>query len=208
MLKFSALKEYPATLIIPVVWFGTTFFTIVMLTLLLFFTSSNTNRTPQKYSLYSSRPLVLGAMTGQAGTGDTRAAKIDGVFSSYDCPLTGLGQKFVDEADKNNIPFWLVAAVSFQESSCGKKVPGIGKEMAPSYNAWGWAVYGDKVQGFKSWEHGIEVVSEYMNERFFSRGTTELCEIMKTYTPPSKGSWCAGVGFFQNAIEQYRSPQN
>jgi len=59
---------------------------------------------------------------------------------------------------------------------------------------------------FDSWEHGIKVVSAYMNERFFSQGVTELCDIMKVYTPPSKGSWCAGVEYFKDAIDEYQTP--
>jgi hypothetical protein len=191
-------------LYIPAIWFGTTVLTILLLILLLFFNSGVSTNKSRKYSLYSARPLVLGAMTGEAGLGDPRAAKIDQVFSSYNCPLEGLGNVFVSEADKNDIPYWVVAAISFQESSCGKRIPMV--DSLPSYNAWGWAVYGDNVKVFDSWEHGIAVVSEYMSERFFSQGVTDLCEIMRTYTPPSQGSWCEGVDYFKDIINEYKTP--
>ncbi|MBT6401358.1 hypothetical protein HN803_00430 [candidate division WWE3 bacterium] len=203
MFKKPALNKYPMLVVLPVIWFGTLTFTILLLITLLFF-SSNTVRSSQKYSIYSSRPLVLGAMTGTTGIGDPRAEKINQVYARYNCPMEGLGEAFVKEADENNIPYWVVAAVAFQESSCGKMIPYVDDE--PSYNAWGWAVYGDQVKMFDSWEHGIKVVSAYMNERFFSQGVTELCDIMKVYTPPSKGSWCAGVEYFKDAIDEYQTP--
>lgn len=203
MLNKSAINKYPFTLYLPAIWFGSTVLSIILLIVLMFFDTGST-KTPQKYSLYSSKPLVLGTMTGETGLGDSRVEKINQVFEEHNCPLEGLGDVFVAEADKNNIPYWVVAAISFQESSCGKRVPGVDGD--PSYNAWGWAVYGNLVKQFDSWEHGIEVVSEYMDERFFSQGITDLCEIMRTYTPPSQGSWCEGVDYFKDIIHEYQTP--
>jgi hypothetical protein len=62
------------------------------------------------------------------------------------------------------------------------------------------------VKHFDNWEHGIATVSKYMGEKFFAKGITEPCEIMKIYTPPSNGSWCFGVKYFGNMIENYQSP--
>lgn len=203
MFKKPALNKYPILILLPAIWFGTLMLTVLLLITVLLFTS-NTTGPSQKYSLYSSRPLILGAMTGETGIGDPRAEKIDKVYERYNCPMEGLGESFVQAADENNIPYWVVAAISFQESSCGKNIPIV--EDKPSYNAWGWAVYGDNVKTFDSWEHGISVVSKYMSDRFFSQGITDLCEIMRTYTPPSQGSWCAGVGYFKDAIDEYQTP--
>lgn len=197
--------KYSLMIILPTVWMGSVVLMMVTLIVLLF-TSFNLKINNHKYSLYASKPLVLGAMTSTTGIGDPRAAKIDMVYNMYNCPMANLGYKFVEEADKNNIPYWVVASIAFQESNCGKKTPE--KDGVESYNAWGWAVYGDQVKMFDSWEHGIEVVSKYMNERFFSQGVTDLCEIMKTYTPPSKGSWCNGVDYFRLEIDEYQSPED
>lgn len=156
---------------------------------------------PDKYSIYAAKPLSLKDMNYDVYTKDSRAQRINSVFKEYNCPLEGLGEVFVYEADKYNIPWWLVASISFQESSCGKRTPEV--LGAESYNAWGWAVYGDNVQMFDNWVRGIETVSEYMHTRFYSKGITEPCEIMATYTPPSKGSWCEGVNFFGEQIQGY-----
>lgn len=158
----------------------------------------------RKYSIYAATPLQLGSTEYQIYSKDARSQKINQIYKRYNCPLEGLGEVFVYEADRNNIPWWLVAAVSFQESSCGKLTPE--PEGIESYNAWGWGVYGENTHSFDNWARGIETVSEYFYNRFFSKGITEPCDIMKTYTPPSKGSWCAGVNHFGDLIQNYKSP--
>ncbi len=161
-------------------------------------------KAPDRYALFSATPLTLDDVNQNLSYKDSRAAKVDSVFKTFNCPLYGYGSKFVEEADKNDLPYWLVVSIAFQESSCGKNTPSI--DGAESYNAWGWATYGDQVFGFKDWNEGIEVVSKYMSKRFFSRDITDLCEIMKTYTPPSNGSWCRGVGYFRDFILNYKTP--
>lgn len=195
--------KLPSLILLPAIWLGTVSVILVSIIVTLTIQTDQT-RQPHKYNIFSAKPLVLGAMTDNTGVGDSRAAKIDKVFAENNCELTGLGDVFVSEAEKNDIPYWIVAAISFQESSCGKKTPKIdGQE---TYNAWGWGVYGDNVEAFESWEEGIEVVSKYLSNRFFSQDVIEPCEIMQTYTPPSQGSWCNGVEYFQDEIHNYRSP--
>ena len=157
----------------------------------------------KRYAVYSSRPLTLQPSTTSIYSKDSRAQRINEVFKIYNCPLEGLGDAFVYEADKNDIPWWLVSAVSFQESGCGKRTPKVGG--LESYNAWGWAVYGSVTFSFDNWVRGIETVSKYFNTRFFSQGVTDPCEIMKTYTPQSNGSWCEGVNHFGEVIQNYET---
>ena len=199
------MKKIPRPLLLPTIWVSSALFSLlIVLTLVL--VGFDTKTPARKYALYSSKPLVLGEMTAATQPGDSRAAKIDEVFETYKCPITGLGKKFVEEADKYGIPYWVVPAIAFQESSCGKQTPEVGG--VESHNAWGWAVYGDNVKMFDSWEQGIEVVSKYMYDRFFSQGVSDFCEIMKIYTPPSNGSWCQGIDFFRDEIHEYVTPEN
>ena len=97
----------------------------------------------------------------------------------------------------------VLAAISFQESGCGKKIPYV--EGEPTYNAWGYGVYGDNVHGFDNWVQGIETMSRYLSKRFYAQGVTDTSDIMKTYTPPSMGSWYKGVDYFSNLIQNYSS---
>jgi len=158
----------------------------------------------KRYYAYTSKPMRIDEASSDVYIRDSRSQRINEVFKYYKCPLEGMGEVFVHEADKNNIPWWLVASVAFQESTCGKFTPKIdGQE---TYNAWGWAVYGDNKHGFENWARGVETVSAYMYQRFFSRGITDTCDIMKVYTPPSNGSWCKGVDYFGDIIQSYKSP--
>jgi hypothetical protein len=161
-------------------------------------------RLPNKYFIYSSRPLTLGDSDAKLYAKDSRSQRINEVYKDYNCPLEGLGEILVMEADKNNIPWWVVAAISFQESSCGKMTPEV--SGVESYNAWGWGVWGDNIYVFDNWVRGIEQVSEYLNEKFYSKKIDDLCVIMKTYTPPSDGSWCSGVKQFGREILEYKTP--
>lgn len=165
------------------------------------------NAKPQdtkRYAIYSSRPLTLQPSTNAVYAKDSRAQRINEVYKQYNCPLEGMGDVMVYEADKNGIPWWLVAAVSFQESGCGKKSPKVAG--AESYNAWGWGVYGGVVFSFDNWVRGIETVSKYFGDKFYSKGIEDTCVIMQTYTPPSNGSWCEGVNHFRDVIVNYESP--
>jgi hypothetical protein len=166
--------------------------------------TSGLNNSVGKYSIFSSKPLTLLEATQEVDFKDSRAQKINEIFKAYKCPLEGLGDVFVREADKGDIPWYLAAAVAFQESSCGKNTPKVNGEE--SYNAWGWEVYGSNVHTFDNWVRGIETVSSYLGKNFFSRGITDSCDIMKTYTPHSNGSWCVGVNEFADQIKNYQTP--
>lgn len=159
------------------------------------------NRKSNGYNIFSAKPLTMTDAETSVDGQDIRAVKIDKVFEKYKCPLAGYGKDFVKAADEYNIPYWLLPALSFQESKCGKKTPL--KDAEETYNAYGWAVWGDNIQHFESWEDGIDVVSKYMSDKFFSQGTTEPCDIMKIYTPPSDGTWCKGINYFGNMIKTY-----
>lgn len=167
----------------------------------LFLPTKHHFNTKNKYTIYSAKPLSLNESTFEIATTDGRAQKINKIFRDYKCPLEGLGDTFVKEADKNNIPWYIVAAISFQESGCGKKIPYINDQ--PSYNAWGYGVYGENVHQFDNWVQGIETMSRYLNNRFYSKGVNDTSDIMKTYTPPSMGSWYKGVDYFSNLIQSY-----
>jgi hypothetical protein len=163
--------------------------------------SGVTRESVDKYNIFSAQPLVLGTSTINLYGMDSRAKKIEGVFRAYNCPMRGTGEFIVEQADKNGIPYWIIPAIAFQESMCGKITPE--RAGVESYNAWGWAVYGGNAKFFNNYEHGIKVVSEYMSNRFFKQGITEPCDIMRIYTPPSKGSWCRGVNYFGDKIKNY-----
>jgi len=151
----SKIKNFKITKKVFIIYTGISY--SLFLTFGLFSVIYTPTKNPQinKYNIYTSKPLQVNDYSYKINTTDARANKIDNIFRDYECPLEGLGEVFVREADKNNIPWYIVAAISFQESSCGKKIPYISGE--PTYNAWGYGVWGDNVHSFKNWVQGIEL---------------------------------------------------
>lgn len=167
------------------------------------FSSSKATNNP-RFNSFASKPLFVGEKEEAIQTADARVEKIERVFEKYKCPLTGTGHLFVEAADKYKVPYWLVASIAFQESSCGKNTPKP-SEVGESYNAWGWGVWGTRVKTFDNWEHGIDVVTKYLSTNFFSKGVSEPCDIMDVYTPSSNGSWCSGVKYFGDMIQTFET---
>ncbi|PIS22637.1 hypothetical protein COT50_00785 [candidate division WWE3 bacterium CG08_land_8_20_14_0_20_41_10] len=162
---------------------------------------TNDAKNPQ---VFGAKTLRLPETQFETTQIDARVLKIEKVFARFNCPLTGNSEFIVQKADEHSIPYWLIPAVSFQESGCGKKTPNVAG-LEESYNAWGYGVWGKNIKTFSSWEAGISAVSKYFGANFFTKGITDPCEIMKIYTPPSKGSWCEGVKYFADLIENFES---
>ncbi len=200
--EFAAMKTSKVRLF-PSIWLATNTALVLLIVILIIAKLPNQHGPQSKYSVFSAKPLTLGAASARLFGGDSRAAILDSIFESYKCPLVGKGKTFVKEADKNDIPYWMVPAIAFQESSCGRSTPKV--EDNETYNAWGWAVWGDNTHSFKNWDEGIKTVSQYLGDRFYSQGITDPCEIMKTYTPPSNGSWCEGINYFADIIQNYKT---
>jgi len=134
-------------------------------------------------------PNITKEITMNTPNIDQRAIKIDKFFASYGSPLATYGSKFIEEADKNEIDWKLVASIAHCESTGGKVTPQFGNKE--TYNAWGWAVYDNnsttkKVNRYDmgSWENGIEIVSAGMKS-YYKRGLTTPEQIVTRYTPAS-----------------------
>ena len=79
------------------------------------------------------------------------ADKIDTYFESKNLPLAGRGQKFVEEAYKNDIDPYLLPAIAMRESTGGKFAC-----KGASYSVFGW---GSCKINFESIEKSIEIVA-------------------------------------------------
>ena len=106
-------------------------------------------------------------------------------------PLEAYAENLILEAQKNNLDWRLVPAITGVESSFGKRIP------YQSYNAYGWA---NGVYKFKSWEDSIEKVSETLNKKYIQKGAVNINKIAKIYAPPSP-TWSTKVKFFINQID-------
>jgi hypothetical protein len=182
-------------------WFVLTFSTLIFV--LSFYALSPISKnapnvqgvtTRQAYEYVEPEPiLILPPFETSLVSRDARPKIVSAFLSQYNCPLTpydSFADKYVEIADKYHLDFRLIPAISMQESSCCKKIP------EGSNNCWGYGIYGDQVVIFPSVELGIEAVAKTLAKNYTSKGLMEPEEIMKKYTPQSKGSWAAGVLHF------------
>lgn len=115
-------------------------------------------------------------------------------FEQYNSPLQSNAGTFVAVADKYDIDYRILPAISCMESTCGKVL------IEGSYNPFGWGVYGNQHIAFESYDHAIEAVGEGLNKNYFEKGYDTLAKIAPIYTPPNSYNWYNGVSFFKNEI--------
>lgn len=109
-----------------------------------------------------------------------KADAIDAYFKERNMPLEGTGMKMVEEAEKNDLDWRLLAAIAVRESTGGKFAC---KKV--DYNPFGW---GSCKIGFESLEKAIETVARNLGgnnpntARRYADKNTE--QILKIYNPP------------------------
>ncbi len=129
---------------------------------------------------------------------DTRAQKLQAYLASYNSPLSDQAGFFVSEADRLNLDWKLVAAISGVESTFGKQIP------PGSYNAWGWGVFTGALDGihFSGWKDGITQVSEGLAKNYFGRGAKTIYDVGWIYAA-NGASWGSHVINFMNQIDSF-----
>ena len=131
---------------------------------------------------------------------DERIPLLRGYLQAKGSPLASNAAEMVMTADKYQFDWRLLPAIAGKESSFGKKIPWNKEGQKPSYNAWGWGIYGDQVLSFSSWEEGIEKVGAGLRDGYFNRNLITIEEVMRYYTPKSNGSWARDVSFIMEQI--------
>ena len=128
-------------------------------------------------------------------TADARPLIIKNYLNKYKSELEPYSQLIVDVSDKYSLDYRLLVAIAQQESNLCKRIP------ANSYNCWGFGIYGDKVTRFNSYPQALDKVAKTLKKEYFDKGLTTPEAIMAKYTPPSQGSWAAGVSSFLSELE-------
>lgn len=128
---------------------------------------------------------------------DSRAIILRDFLKQYNSPLVPFADSFVEIADKYNLDWKLVIAISGVESTFGKQIP------YESFNGWGWGIYGDNMIRFTSWKHGIETVSEGLRTKYMnSWGANDVYAIGKFYA--ASPTWAQRVEYFMNKISEFQ----
>jgi hypothetical protein len=127
---------------------------------------------------------------------DKRAQILRDYLESRNSPLAPYAQTFIEEADKNNLDWRLVASIAGLESSFGVHIP------AYSYNGWGYGVYGNNVRRFASWDEGIAVVSKALRDDYMTKwGAQSIPEIGRIYA--ASPTWAVRVEYFMTDIDEF-----
>ena len=128
---------------------------------------------------------------------DSRTAILRNFLKQYNSPLTPFASTFVEIADKYNLDWKLVAAISGVESTFGRQIP------HESFNGWGWGVYGTNVIRFSSWDDGIETVSEGLRTNYLNKwGARDVYEIGRFYA--ASPTWAQRVDYFMRKIDELK----
>lgn len=133
--------------------------------------------------------------------GDARALLLKSFLDEHTSPMAPFADLIVEEADKHGLDYRIVVAIAMCESNLGKRIP-----SSDSYNAFGIAVYSNQKTGkkFDNWEHAITWVSQYLKEKYYDQGITNLRDIGAKWAPPSVEngySWSNCVDTFLTAIQ-------
>ena len=122
---------------------------------------------------------------------DQRVYILKNYLRSHNSPLSEHAKDFVLCADKYDLDWRFVPAITGVESTFGKRIP------PNSHNAYGWA---NGHYRFDSWEDSIDHVSRVLKEKYIDNGATSLNQIARIYAPPSS-SWAWKVNFFMQKID-------
>jgi hypothetical protein len=145
--------------------------------------------------IYQPQTQIISEQSTQVGTSDARPWIIKSYLAKYSSELEPHYQEIVDISDENNLDYRLLVAIAQQESNLCKKIP------ENSFNCWGFGIYGDKVTRFPSYSDALNVVARTLKKEYLDKGLDTPEKIMAKYTPPSQGSWAAGVNQFLSEME-------
>lgn len=155
---------------------------------------------PKFGGTYATQPEseATAKLTIHAAQPDQRVEKLEGFLASHNSPFANEAGQFVAEADRLNLDWRLVAAISGVESTFGKHIP------TGSFNAWGWGVFTGQQWGvnFKDWKDGITQVSEGLAKNYFGRGAKTIYDVGWIYAA-NGNSWGNHVQFFLDQIEGF-----
>lgn len=128
---------------------------------------------------------------------DERPEILREFLNQYKSPLADSAQTFIEAADRNDLDWRLVAAISGVESGFAHALP------YNSYNAWGWGIYGNNVHRFVSYDVAINTISDGLGQRYIKKwGAKTVYDIGRYYA--ADPNWANKVMFFMNKIETFK----
>lgn len=127
---------------------------------------------------------------------DIRAQILHAYLRENNSPLAPYAQNFVAEADKNNLDWKLLPAISGVESTFGNAEP------AGCNNAWGYNIYGDFTRCFASYDAAITVITRDLRQLYMNQwGAKDVWTIGRLYA--ASPTWAYRVNRFMVDLGQY-----
>lgn len=124
---------------------------------------------------------------------DQRFLKLEKFLIFYNSPF---GEEeieaFLSAADKNQLDWRLLPAITGIESTFGRFLP------ADSYNPFGWGIYGNQVKCFNSYEEAIETVAQGVAQNYPYQ---DIYSLAYNYCPPNANRWASRVLSFMAQLE-------
>ena len=111
-------------------------------------------------------------------------------LNKYGSPLESSSRKFVEVAERYNLDWRLLTAISGIESTFGKYIP------SNSFNPFGFA---NGQAQFRSFDESIEVVGRYLLG-MKKKGIDNVEVLGPIYTPPNFRNWISAVNFFMEEL--------
>lgn len=151
----------------------------------------------QEFKFYTALPVTQVEVTDSVEKQDARSVIVENFLKKHNAVLADYSEVFIQVADKYQLDYRLLPAISMQESNGGKRV------LKGSHNPFGFGIYGSKVIKFDSWEEAIESVGKALREDYLNQGLKDPHQIMIKYTPPSLekgGAWAKGVTQFMEEL--------
>ena len=152
------------------------------------------SQNPSRLVAFAALPSAENVLADTIVSKDARVEIVRQFFAKYKSPLEPFASNVVEAADKYDLDFRLIPSIAMQESNLCQKI------ITDSYNCWGFGIYGKKVTRFDSYPEAIETVTKTLANNYVAGGLNTPEEIMRKYTPSSKGSWADSVSYFMEQL--------
>lgn len=159
---------------------------ILIIIIIIFIIEAASNVSADDYMAGSSATLIK-----EEESSDYRIYALRYFLAKNKSPLEPYAEYFIEVADKNNLDWRFIPAITGVESTYGKHIP------LNSFNAYGWANGNYK---FTSWENSLDIVSNTLKKSYIDRGAVTINQIAKIYAPPSS-TWASKVKYIMRQID-------
>ena len=151
---------------------------------------------PNEPYIFAALPNFDQQIKTSIKTADARSEIVRQYLHRFKSPLEPQADLIVALSDQYKFDYRWLVAIAQQESNLCKRIP------ENSFNCWGWGIYGDKVTRFDSYEDALKRIAPQFTKIFLKGNHSKNpSEVMKTYTPPSDGSWAEGVSQFFDHLD-------